>query len=98
MKQRVRLREEADRDLEEAASWYERQRSGLGQEFLDEVLTTLQSISDHPSLYPEVHRNTQRVLMPRFPFGIYFRVERSHIVIVAVMHGSRHPRRWQNRT
>jgi plasmid stabilization system protein ParE len=94
MKQRVRLREEADRDLAGAASWYERQRSGSGQEFLDEV----QSISDHPSLYPEVHRNTQRALMPRFPFGIYCRVERSHIVIVAVMHGSRHPRRWQNRT
>ncbi len=35
MKRLVRLREEADRDLSGAVSWYERQRTGLGQEFLD---------------------------------------------------------------
>ncbi|WP_258868133.1 hypothetical protein [Alkalilimnicola ehrlichii] len=37
----VRLRREAERDVEEAARWYERQREGLGQQFLDEVLRTL---------------------------------------------------------
>jgi hypothetical protein len=31
----VRLREEADRDLAAAATWYEHQRVGLGHEFLD---------------------------------------------------------------
>jgi plasmid stabilization system protein ParE len=36
--------------------------------------------------------------MTRFPFGIYFRVEQSQIIVVAVIHGSRHPRRWQSRT
>jgi plasmid stabilization system protein ParE len=35
--------------------------------------------------------------MARFPFGIYFRVEQIDIVVVAVMHGSRHPLRWQDR-
>jgi len=35
--------------------------------------------------------------MARFPFGIYFRVERSQLVILAVIHGSRHPRRWRSR-
>jgi plasmid stabilization system protein ParE len=34
----------------------------------------------------------------RFPFGIYFRVEQQPIVVVAILHGSRHPRRWQRRT
>ena len=34
----VRLREEAELDLAEAATWYESQRSGLGNEFLDSVL------------------------------------------------------------
>jgi plasmid stabilization system protein ParE len=35
--------------------------------------------------------------MTRFPFGIYFRVEQAQIVVVAIIHGSRHPRRWQSR-
>jgi len=35
--------------------------------------------------------------MRRFPFGIYYRIEQSHIVVLAVLHGSRHPRRWRER-
>ena len=32
----IRLREEAEVDLSEAAIWYQQQQSGLGDEFLDE--------------------------------------------------------------
>lgn len=39
----VRLREEADQDLAAAASWYERQRPGLGHEFLAEALAAFQT-------------------------------------------------------
>ena len=45
---KVALRPEAEADLEDAAQWYERQRRGLGGEFLDEVLHTLQAIEDRP--------------------------------------------------
>ena len=94
---RVHLRPEADADLEEAAVWYERQRAGLGQEFLDEALAAFDAISGNPALYPVVHRRTRRALMRRFPFGIYYQVETDLVVVIAVMHGSRHPRRWQLR-
>lgn len=36
----VRLRSEAEEDLEDAARWYEGQKRGLGQQFLDEVTRT----------------------------------------------------------
>jgi plasmid stabilization system protein ParE len=97
VKRTVLLREEAGRDLASAASWYEQQRAGLGHEFLDEAISTLGLVSAQPSIYPVVHRNTRRALMTRFPFGIYFRVEQEQIVVIAVMHGSRHPHRWQTR-
>jgi toxin ParE1/3/4 len=98
MKLSVRLREEADRDLAAAAAWYEQQRAGLGHEFLDEALLAFQRIAEQPSKFPIVHRKTRRALMARFPFGMYFRTEQSRIVVLAVVHGSRHPRRWQDRT
>lgn len=44
----IRLREEAELDLEEAASWYEPQRPGLGNDFLDTVLEMLSSIEKSP--------------------------------------------------
>jgi plasmid stabilization system protein ParE len=65
---------------------------------LDEALSAFQLVAEQPLTYPVVHRNTRRVLMTRFPFGVYFRVEQSQIVVVAVVHGSRHPRHWQSRT
>ena len=46
MKLTVRLREEADRDVNAAAAWYEKQRRGLGHDFLDEVLSTFESMTE----------------------------------------------------
>lgn len=98
MSLRIYLRPEAEADVEEAAVWYEKQREGLGGEFLDEVLSVFETISCNPSMYPVVHRLTHRAVIHRFPFGIYYRTEGKMIVVVAVMHGSRHPKRWQKRT
>lgn len=97
MKYFVRLREEADHDLAAAASWYEQQRAGLGQEFLDDALDAFQRIAEQPLMYPVLRRGTRRALIARFPFGVYFRVQGSCIVVLAVLHGSRHPQRWQSR-
>ena len=94
----VRLRPEAEQDLSEAAAWYEEQLSGLGHQFLDEVLAALSALTENPLVYPVVHRNTRRVLIHRFPFGVYYRIEGVTIVVPAVMHGSRDPRRWRIRT
>jgi mRNA-degrading endonuclease RelE of RelBE toxin-antitoxin system len=35
MNYEVRFRPEAEKDVEDAAKWYENQRPGLGKEFLD---------------------------------------------------------------
>ncbi|MEE4296361.1 MAG: type II toxin-antitoxin system RelE/ParE family toxin [Wenzhouxiangella sp.] len=93
----VQLIAEAEADLEEAAAWYEKQQSGLGRSFLDEALVAFRSIADNPKLYPVVHKKVRRRLMRRFPFGIFYLQENDSLVVLAVMHGSRHPRRWQSR-
>jgi len=98
MTKEIRLRDEAEADLNEAAIWYQQQQGGLGNEFLDEVVSLLQSIQQHPLAYPVIHRETRRALMRRFPFGVFYRVENEYIVVVAIIHASRHPRRWQIRT
>ncbi|MGH8548498.1 MAG: type II toxin-antitoxin system RelE/ParE family toxin [Methylococcales bacterium] len=98
MTNEVRLRPEAERDLADAAAWYEEQRKGLGHEFLDEVATMLSSVAETPLIYAIVDRNTRRAVINRFPFGVYYRVENTTIVVIAVMHGSRNPRQWKNRT
>jgi plasmid stabilization system protein ParE len=71
----LRARPEAEQDIEEAATWYEQQRLGLGREFLDEVLRVFERLSGQPALYPEVHRKTRRALTQRFPFCVYYRLQ-----------------------
>lgn len=94
----VLLRPEARADVSGAARWHEEQRPGLGSEFLDEVLRTLSMIEETPELYPRVHEDIRRALTRRFPFGVFYIVESSDQVVLAVMHGSRDPTTWQRRT
>ncbi len=94
----VRLRSEAEQDLEDAARWYEEQQQGLGHQFLDEAMRTFTTIAEQPTMYPDFGRGAHRALIRRFPFGIYYRIEESAVVVLAVMHGSRHPRHWKSRT
>jgi plasmid stabilization system protein ParE len=94
----VLLRPEAQLDLEDAAQWYNRQRGGLGYEFLDEVVRGFASISENSLLYPIVHKNIRRSLLRRFPFGVFYIDEPDKIVVIGVMHGSRDPKTWKTRT
>jgi len=94
----VRVRSEARADLEDAALWYEMQRSGLGSEFIDEVERTFDRVASDPSAYRILHRETRRAVLQRFPFGVFYRIQERTIIVVAVMHSSRNPRKWKRRT
>ncbi len=54
----IRLREEAELDLEEAATWYESQSPGLGGQFLDTVLEIIDSF-ERAKPYVLPHRSSQ---------------------------------------
>ena len=97
MSYRVKFRPEAEKDLENTAKWYEQQRENLGFEFLDEITKKCVIINQDPLLYEEVCKNLRRVVVERFPFNIFYFVEGKSIIIVAVIHGSRHPKKWQKR-
>lgn len=94
----VRLRDEAESDLADAAAWYEPQRVGLGHDFLDEVVSILDSIGAHPYSFPEVHRGIHRAIIRRFPFSVFYRVIGTEVLVLAIMHSTRDPARWQNRS
>jgi len=94
---RVGFRPAAAADIEAAYAWYEEQQVGLGDEFLFAVENAIASVVDHPEAYPVVHRDTRRILLIRFPYGLYYRTVGSKVVIVACMHAARHPKRWRSR-
>jgi len=92
------VRAAAAADVEEAYLWYQRQRAGVGEEFLEAVDAILREIATHPKAYPVIHRETRRALLRRFPYAIFFRVYDETMVVIACMHGRRNPIRWKSRT
>jgi len=97
MKSPLIIRPEAESDLAEAYRWYEAQVPGLGSDFLLSVDAALSSIRRNSELYPVVYKNVRRSLIRRFPFGVYYIIEKERIVVLAVMHAKRDPGTWQDR-
>lgn len=91
------FRPAASADVQAAYEWYEAQHPGLGNEFIAAVDTAVASILAFPEAYPVVHRGARRVLLERFPYGLYYRIESTRVVVVACMHAARDPRRWRSR-
>lgn len=87
---------EAEADLADAEAWYDAQRPGLGDEFLDgaEVFDRLRRL---PYLYGKVFQDLRPALIRRFPYAVVYRVDDDQITVVAVYHTHRDPRGWQNR-
>jgi plasmid stabilization system protein ParE len=91
------LRPAAAADVEEAFSWYEQQRRGLGEEFLGAVNEALREVAAYPLRQAIVYRDTRRFLLKRFPYAVFYRVYPNAVVVVACMHGKRNPLRWRRR-
>lgn len=91
------LRPEAEADIAEAYRWYEEQSPGLGAEFVRAVDACLSSIERQPDLYPEVYERARRVLLRRFPYGVYYVVLPASIDVAACFHLRRDQRGWRSR-
>lgn len=75
----LRLLDEAREEMRESARWYELQRTGLGDDFLDAVERALELIEQYPHRYTKVKtryedRIVRRHLLKRFPFVIVYEV------------------------
>jgi toxin ParE1/3/4 len=91
------IRPEAEADLAEAKDWYEHQRAGLGLEFILSLEECLERIRRSPYAHAEMYKGVRRTSIRRFPYGVYYRVEADAVVVLAVQHSRRDPRRWQER-
>jgi plasmid stabilization system protein ParE len=94
---RLVFRPQAEREINEAADWYEDQGAGLGAEFLRVLEDCIASVERNPHQYPRVHGEVRRAPLRRFPYGLIYRVYEAEVVIVACIHARRDPKHWQGR-
>ena len=93
----VVTRPAAAAEIETAYRWYERERKGLGSEFLEALQKMVNAIAENPERFPTVRKDIRRAVLRRFPYSIFYRVVSGHVVVIACFHGKRNPRVWSSR-
>tara|TARA_R110002049_G_scaffold160236_2_gene325321 strand:- start:2640 stop:2936 length:297 start_codon:yes stop_codon:yes gene_type:complete len=88
-----------NRDVADAADWYDTRREGLGDDFYQEVEAMLEQILDNPKGFPFGSNSTEirKASLRRFPFGILYRQSSESIRVLCVRHNKRHPHYGTNR-
>ena len=87
----------AEEDLAEAKGWYESQREGLGEDFVLCVEEALDRIRRIPEGATEVFQGVRRVVVRRFPYGVFYSVDSDQIAVIAIYNSRRDPGGWQSR-
>ncbi len=93
----VRIRSEAQAEIEEAFDHYRAESRETAERFLTEVALSLELIRLHPHLYPMSTRNTRRRVLRSFPYLLIYQEKRDIILVIAVTHAKRRPDHWTER-
>ncbi len=101
MNWQVVARPQAEDDVLEAADWYDSQRAGLGDEFVEEILTVFDALAVNPLLHCRRHptKNIRWRYPKRFPYRVIYEVmeDEGLVIIATVLHAARHDSVWQRR-
>ena len=72
-------------------SWYEEKAPVCGEDFLRVFYTCLDQIELNPFQYPKVYLEFRRSLLHKFPYAIYYKIERDVIIVFGLFHCARNP-------
>ena len=87
----------AEQDIAQAFAWYERREPGLGDELLACIEDCYLAIRRTPEAFRAVRRDYRRALVQRFPYSVFYKFDGETIVVHALFHNSRDPRKWSSR-
>ena len=91
------IHEDADRELNDAADYYDSESPGLGTLFLDQVDVGYQRILENPHAAAEIDSDIRRLVLAKFPFNLIYEIDGDVILILAVAHQRRRPHYWRER-
>lgn len=77
----IRILASASEDLDRGRIFYARQGAGLGEYFLDSLASDIDSLALYAGIHPKVF-GYHRLLSKRFPYAVYYQINRNRDVIV----------------
>ena len=87
----LRILDQAADDLVAGYRFYEAQRSGLGDYFLDNLYGDIESLHLYAGIHRRVWKRYHRLLSKRFPFAVFYTLVAEEIRVHAVLDCRRDP-------
>ena len=99
MSDKIQISLLAEIEIKAAQDWYEKQTTGLGEKFADEIKGSIDSLLNPISDHKRVFKNLRRILLHRFPYSVYYiRNENEKLIeIIAVLHNRQSHDRLEER-
>jgi len=94
---RYRLDPAARDEYREAAERYLKESPRIAAAFVEQIEAAIRQVRDNPTIWRVLEDDVRRCLVRRFPFGIYYTVEKGEIIVWAIMHLHRQPGYWLKR-
>ena len=88
---------EARTEYDEAYDWYEAQSPGLGNAFGNRVEDVLKQVAATPEMHQMIHKDARRAVVRKFPYSVIYRLLPGQVLVIAIFHGKRNPKVWQER-
>ena len=76
---------QADLDIQAAFNRHEDFQEGRGEVFMRHLDAALTLLRQHPEIAPAYGGRYRRMLMRDFPYGIFYQVQPTRIVVAAIM-------------
>ena len=87
----------SDKELEETVDYYNNQMPGLGEQFYNAFLNTVNYINIVPDAWRKVGSNTRKINIKQFPYLILYVLDGDDILITCIAHQHRNPTYYSNR-
>ena len=94
---RIIVKPPATQDVEDAVAWYYKENVRVAEKFLFEFYDAVRALSSAPLRFQKRYKDIRACALKRFPYNIFYFVEKETLFVIAVLHQKRNPVLWKSR-
>ena len=87
----------ANDDIQGIFDYYHAINPKLADAFISDLGDSIRHIQNRPKSCQKRTENIRSTFLDRFKYGVYFKIYKMEIAIIAVLHTSRNPQIWKKR-
>lgn len=84
-------------DVAEALDYYDAISESLALRFEKELNEAFDKLEQQPYYYFKINGKYRRIVLPSFPYMVVYRIEEQTVIVIAVFHQKKHPKKLKTR-